>query len=154
MLGQNLATQTEQALSPPQTWEPATSTLFCLLFCVAKAQAATAPPATADPTTNHHHAGPLPAGWSCCLPTPFAPAGGEMPALVLVAVPVTLLVLVAVLVAVLVIVLVRVVVGSKGTNFSGWKVTAPMNMGLMLASETPPVNANVELTSELRKVVE
>jgi len=75
-----------------------------------------------------------------------------MPALVLVSVPVTLLVLVAVLVIVLV--LVRVVVGRKGTNFSGFKVTAPMNMGLMLAPVSPPMNANVELTSKLRKVVE
>jgi len=118
-----------------------------------KAHAATAPPATAAPTTNHHHAGPLPASWPFCWPALSAPAGEEeMPALVLVSVPVTLLALVAVLVIVLV--LVRVVVGSKGTNFSGFKVTAPMNMGLTLAPVAPPMNANVELTSELRKVVE
>jgi len=63
-------------------------------------------------------------------------------------------VLVALLVLVAVLVTVRVVVGSKGTNASGWMVTAPMRTGFAATSPAAPTEASVDFTSTLRKVSE
>jgi len=77
------------------------------------------------------------------------------PVLVLVMVLLMLLVLVAVIVVTRVVVtVVDVIVGSKGTNASGLKVTAPTETGLVVASLAPPIAATVESTSKPRKLDE